>query len=126
MCFSVYRFECSNCGLYFLEIGTFNEMPALTRLNLARNRLTNLPKNLLHPLSSLRELDLSDNLIDTLESDMFRGAASLSKINLSGNKLVSLQVAPFLNTPSLSRLDASRCGLRRVWSEARVPLKSLR
>ncbi|XP_060819755.1 extracellular matrix protein 2 isoform X1 [Bombus pascuorum] len=124
--FSVYRFECSNCGLYFLEEGTFNAMPAIARLNLSRNRLTGLPDGLLSRLSSLRILDLSDNIISTLESNMFRGATSLTKINLAGNPLTALQVTPFLMTPSLNKLDVSRCALERVWSEARLPLNSLR
>ncbi|XP_050477184.1 toll-like receptor 3 isoform X2 [Bombus huntii] len=124
--FSVYRFECSNCGLYFLEEGTFNAMPAIARLNLSRNRLTGLPDGLLSHLSSLRILDLSDNIISTLESNMFRGATSLTKINLAGNPLTALQVTPFLMTPSLNKLDVSRCALERVWSEARLPLNSLR
>ncbi|XP_012274943.1 uncharacterized protein LOC105696791 isoform X2 [Orussus abietinus] len=124
--FSVYRLECSNCGLYSLKEGTFNAMPALTRLILSKNRLSSLPKGLLEPLSSLRELDLSDNAIRVLATDTFRGATSLSKLNLAGNALVTLQVSPFLFTPGLSRLDVSRCSLERVWSEARVPLRSLR
>ncbi|XP_076686379.1 leucine-rich repeat domain-containing glycoprotein 150 [Andrena cerasifolii] len=124
--YSIYRFDCANCGLYYLEEGTFNAMLGITRLNLSRNRLASLPKGLLSQLSSLRVLDLSDNIIDSLESNMFRGATSLTKLSLAGNPLVTLQVTPFLVTPSLTRLDVSRCALERVWSEARVPLTSLR
>jgi len=101
-------------------------MPALTRLNLARNRLNALPENLLEHLSSLRELDLSDNIISRLQPEMFYGARSLSKLSLARNPLRTLQVTPFLNIPGIVKLDVSRCNLERVWSEARSPLKSLR
>lgn len=57
---------------------------------------------------------------------MFRGAESLNKLSLANNPLTTLQVTPFLNTPGLMKLDVSHCNLERVWSEARVPLKSLR
>lgn len=125
--FSIYRFECENCGLTFIESGTFDAMPAMTRLNLAHNKLTNLPKDLLRSLSSLRELDLSKNRFDKLEDDMFEGATSLTKLNLAMNSFVSgLRVTPFLKTPNLARLDASFCNMQRVWSEARLPFKSLR
>lgn len=124
--FSVFRFECANCGLDNLKPGTFDEMPAITRLNLAKNRLSSLPIGLLERLSSLRELDLSDNIISTLQPGMFHGAESLNKLSLAHNPLTTLQVTPFLNTPGLVKLDVSRCNLERVWSEARVPLKSLR
>ncbi|XP_024885921.1 uncharacterized protein LOC112463655 [Temnothorax curvispinosus] len=124
--FSTIRFECANCGLDSIKVGTFDEMPALTRLKLAKNRLTGLPDGLLDNLSSLRELDLSDNIITTLTPNMFRGAVSLSKVNLGRNPLRTLQVTPFLSIPGLLKLDVSRCNLERVWSEARVPLKSLR
>ncbi|XP_046821563.1 uncharacterized protein LOC124425357 [Vespa crabro] len=124
--YSTYRLECSNCGLERLEPQTFDDMPALTKLNLSKNRLTGLPNDLFKFLFSLQELDLSENLIATLEPNMFRGAVTLMKINLSGNPLVTLQVAPFLLTPSLNKLDVSKCELERVWSEARVPLKKLR
>ncbi|XP_016917993.2 leucine-rich repeat-containing G-protein coupled receptor 5 [Apis cerana] len=124
--YSIYRFECSNCGLHFLEEETFNAMPAITRLNLSRNRLASLPNGFLNSLSSLRILDLSDNIINSLQSEMFHGATSLTKLNLAGNPLTTLQVTPFLKTPSLIKLDVSRCALERVWSEARVPLTTLR
>ncbi|KYQ55613.1 Insulin-like growth factor-binding protein complex acid labile subunit [Trachymyrmex zeteki] len=124
--FSITRFECANCGLDSLKPGTFDEMPALTRLKLAKNRLSALPDGFLDNLSSLRELDLSDNIINALRPNMFRGAINLSKLNLARNPLRTLQVTPFLDLPSLTKLDVSRCNLERVWSEARVPLKSLR
>ncbi|XP_032662779.1 uncharacterized protein LOC116840319 [Odontomachus brunneus] len=124
--FSIFRFECANCGLKNIQPGTFDEMPALNRLNLARNQLTGLPSGLLKELSSLRELDLSDNMISIIQPDMFKGATSLSKLNLAGNPLRTLQVTPFLKTPMLFKLDVSRCSLERVWSEARVPLRTLR
>ncbi|XP_066600925.1 leucine-rich repeat-containing protein 15 isoform X2 [Prorops nasuta] len=124
--FNVYRFECVNCGLEYLEEETFHSMNALSHLNLARNHLHGLPNGLLSELSSLRELDLSYNLIETLGEYMFKGATSLGKLSLAGNPLVTLQVTPFLMTPGLSKLDVSGCSLERVWSEARVPLKSLR
>lgn len=124
--FSVYRFECANCGLSYLEEGTFDAMPGITRLNLSKNRLSRLPNGLFNRLSSLRVLDLSDNVFHVLETNMFRGATSLTKLSLAGNSLVTLQVTPFLMTPSLLRLDVSRCILKRVWSEARFPLTSLR
>ncbi|XP_012135360.1 leucine-rich repeat domain-containing glycoprotein 150 isoform X2 [Megachile rotundata] len=124
--YSVYRFDCANCGLYYLEETTFHAMPAITRLNLSRNRLTGLPDGLLSRLSSLRVLDLSDNTISSLDNNMFRGAVSLTKISLAGNPLVTLQVTPFLSAPGLARLDVSRCALERVWSEARIPLTNLR
>lgn len=124
--FSTIRFECANCGLDSLKAGTFDEMPALTRLKLSKNRLTGLPDGFLDNLSSLRELDLSDNIISTIQPKMFRGAINLSKLNLARNPLRTLQVTPFLDLPGLTKLDVSRCNLERVWSEARVPLKSLR
>ncbi|XP_017789830.1 PREDICTED: uncharacterized protein LOC108572146 [Habropoda laboriosa] len=124
--FSVYRFECSNCGLDLLQAGTFNAMPAIARLNLSKNRLTGLPDGLLSSLPSLQVLDLSDNIIRSLESNMFRDAISLTKMSLAGNPLVTLQVTPFLMAPSLMKLDVSRCNLERVWNEARVPLTSLK
>ncbi|XP_015609163.1 insulin-like growth factor-binding protein complex acid labile subunit [Cephus cinctus] len=124
--FSVYRLECAGCGLSYLEKDTFNAMPAITSLNLSRNRLARLPEGLLSQLSSLREFDLSNNMLETLEKNMFQGAMTLTKLNLAGNPLVTLQVTPFFWTPNLSRLDVSRCSLERVWSEARKPLESLR
>lgn len=124
--YSIYRFECSNCGLYTLEEETFRNMPVLQRLNLSKNRLTTLPDGLLRDLVSLTTLDISDNIISMLQNNMFNGASGLVKINLAGNPLEKLQVTPFLATPNLSKLDASRCALERVWSEARVPLESLR
>ncbi|XP_046424002.1 uncharacterized protein LOC124181453 isoform X1 [Neodiprion fabricii] len=124
--FSLEKFECADCGLLDLEPGTFDPMIALRHLNLARNRLSRLPRGLLRSMSALKDLDLSDNLFNALEVDTFQGARSLTKLNLAGNPLITLQVAPFLLIPNLERLDVSRCGLDRIWSENVVPLPHLR
>lgn len=124
--FSIYRFECSSCGLFHLHEDTFKHMPALQKLNLSKNRLTGLLDGLLRNHVALRVLDLSDNIISSLQSNMFNGASGLVKLSLAGNPLQTLQVSPFLSTPYLSKLDASRCALERVWSEARVPLENLK
>lgn len=110
-----------------IETGTFDAMPAMTRLNLAANKLSQLPKDLMRSLSSLRELDLSRNKFDRLDDDMFEGASSLTKLNLAVNSFASgLRVTPFLKTPNLMRLDVSNCNMQRIWSEARLPFKSLK
>lgn len=124
--FSIYRFECANCGLHSLHEDTFKHMPVLQKLNLSKNRLTGLSNGLLRNADQLKFLDLSDNIISTLQTNMFDGAKNLVKLSLAGNPLETLQVSPFLSTPYLNKLDASRCALERVWSEARVPLESLK
>ncbi|TGZ32989.1 Insulin-like growth factor-binding protein complex acid labile subunit [Temnothorax longispinosus] len=103
--FSTIRFECANCGLDSIKVGTFDEMPALTRRKLAKNRLTGLPD-----VDSwiIFQLDLSDYIITTLTPNMFCGAVSLSKVNLGRNPLRTLQVTSFLRIPGLLKLDVSR------------------
>lgn len=102
-------------------------MPALTRLNLARNQLTGLPKDLLKSLSSLRELDLSMNRLDKLEDDIFKGATSLSKLSLAMNSFTNgLRIATFLNTPNLARLDLSYCGIQKLWNDTNAKFDSIR
>lgn len=124
---SIYRFECENCGLSFIETGTFDAMPAMTKLNLARNKLSGFPKDLMRSLSSLRELDLSMNRLEWIEDSMFEGATSLTKLSLALNSFPSgLRVTPFLKTPNLLRLDLSFCGMEKIWHQLNVPIKSLR
>ena len=124
---SIYRFECENCGLNFIESGTFDAMAAMTRLNLANNKLHKLPKDLMRSLSALRELDISLNKLDSLDDDMFEGATSLTKLSIAENSFVSgLRVTPFLKTPNLARLDASGCHMNKIWSETKLPIKSLK
>ncbi|XP_014215385.1 uncharacterized protein LOC106644410 isoform X2 [Copidosoma floridanum] len=119
--FSIYRFECENCGLTFIESGTFDAMPAMTRLNLGHNNLTELPRDLLRPLSALRELDLSRNRLEELDVDAFKGANSLAELSLGMNSFVSgLKLATFLKTPNLLRLDLSSCGMQRVWNDVKA------
>lgn len=124
--FNIYRFECANCGLRNISFGTFDTMPALSKLNLARNYIADLPNGLFKSLSSLSELDLSDNAITFIKPHMFDGAITLSKLNIANNPITSLQVEAFRSTESLSHLDVSGCFLRRIWSEARKPIRSLR
>ncbi|XP_067400540.1 toll-like receptor 5 [Emydura macquarii macquarii] len=93
-------------------VDVFHHLEKLTALNLSRNNLQTLPKDLFQGLVSLQALDLSGNLMTMLPDGLFRDLRSLQVLGLHSNHLVTLslsvlqplQALAFLNLQGVSLL----------------------
>lgn len=112
--FSIYLFDASGCSIEIIPDKAFLTMPALTRLNLARNKIFSLGSSL-HETKQLVELDLSYNMIETMDKKTFSNNRDLRKLNLAGNPIVTLSSEIFMNNVILSWLDLSSCRLIQLW-----------
>ena len=83
-------------------------------LNLARNGLFKVDKDLLTNMSLLRELCLNDNTIRFVEFGAFRSLKRLQVLNLSRNYLVYVWNDLFDDTPLLSELYLNDNGIRHI------------
>ncbi|XP_052124874.1 phospholipase A2 inhibitor [Frankliniella occidentalis] len=76
---------------------------ALLHLDMADNKLEELPADAFTGTERLKDLDLSGNRLGAIHPDTFAKHGALRNLNVSRNPIVSLQ----LNAPALRRLDAS-------------------
>lgn len=74
--------------------GTFDRFNMLQRLNLSGNRITTLHRDSLRGLENLVALDLSGNAIDSMDPDALSTRLALEDITLSGNQLSALPRLP--------------------------------
>ncbi|KRY23117.1 Chaoptin [Trichinella patagoniensis] len=80
----------------------------VVELNLAGNRLTEVPQAALASLhGSLASLDLSDNRIESVESTQFEGLRNLSQLLLRANRVQLVSEAAFKSLHKLRILDLS-------------------
>lgn len=82
------------------------DMPDLTTLILANNKITSLKTRF---PSTIRYLDLSSNLIKSLDYVSFKSLYSLNTLNMSFNYQLDIQADTFSRIPYLEVLDLSSC-----------------
>lgn len=87
--------------------GLFDDLRALTTLELIHNRFTRIPEDLFSRLGALENLVLSDNTLGTVPAGLFRELGSLRNVNLWSNGLSSLPAGLF---DGLGQLEELRLG----------------
>ena len=112
-----------------LEVGAFNGLESLERLDLSRNGLAEFDSGLLCRLTSLQSLVLSSNKIGS-ELAVAAGCPSiLSSLDLSANQITELEPHSLLSLPSLTSLNLDNNYIRYISAEvftASTQLNSLR
>ena len=97
-------------NLRALPAGIFDELTALTSLDLGANRLTTLPADIFDELTLLQCISLADNDLTMLPAGIFDNNTPLEMLHLAGNDLATLPAGIFDNLAALKEL-----GLR--WNE---------
>ena len=80
----------------------FHGLAALESLQLAENRMAELPPGIFAGLHSLRRVRLNDNVLQSLPAGLFDGLTQLEAIDLTGNP-----GAPFSIVLDLERVDGA-------------------
>lgn len=87
---------------------SFNNLDKLITLDLSRNRLSTLFKDIFAPLTNLSILNLSENRIEIIESDLFFHNQHLHSLDISNNKLKAIQPGLFRTTKYLFELTLNK------------------
>nr|CAD2124756.1 unnamed protein product [Meloidogyne enterolobii] len=91
-----------------IENNVFENLQALERLRLDKNRLRSLPANGLFKFNKLlRRLDLSQNELWTISTEQIIGPTELVTLNLDRNQLHCLDSLSLNHWPSLEQLTLS-------------------
>ncbi|KAK3908706.1 Insulin-like growth factor-binding protein complex acid labile subunit, partial [Frankliniella fusca] len=83
---------------------------ALVHLDLADNKIEELPPQAFTGTERLKHLDLSGNRLGTIHADTFAQHGALHTLNVSRNPLVTV----LLTAPALRRLDASHAAVQAL------------
>lgn len=114
--FATSIFWCDNCDLFELAEDTFKNMPAIGQLKLSNNQIENIGTTFQN-LHALTYLDLSENGLIEIELNAFQNNSALRILNLSGNALKEIDPKVFKNTKVLRELDVSYNSLVTVWKQ---------
>lgn len=124
--FQTQFFSCNECGLESIEPDIFQDMPALIRLHLSKNRIRQIDPHAFDLLRSLRILDISYNSIKHLDEDIFRYNSGLKTLNLALNNIPYIDTRIFAHTKTIETLDMSNNGMQQIWHKTdNNPLLSL-
>lgn len=113
----------SRNGLSIVDRDAFLEASGLTTLNLAHNKITNLPYTVFECLSMLEDLSLKDNLLYSLPN--FNRNKNLQSLTLSNNRLEHLPSGSFCDLYNLKYLTLSDNMIRSIESGAFSNLDNL-
>ncbi|XP_069824395.1 toll-like receptor 5 isoform X2 [Dendropsophus ebraccatus] len=100
----------------------FLPLTSLQTLNLAKNQIFSLPKNLFRGLKRLQTLDLSRNNLRLIHQELFTDLKALKSLNIGSNNLVALSSSNFTPLVSLQSLDLSditlicNCAINEFWN----------
>lgn len=114
---SLTSLDLSNAKLTFIQPNAFQNLPALTELNLSQNYRLSLSRNaneVVHS-ESLRSLDLSNCNMDTIE---ITGFPKLIIIILRGNLISHIRKDNFARNPDLEVIDLSFNAITHISSNS--------
>lgn len=98
-----------------LQLGTFDGLPNLYKLNLENNRnLRTIQSGAFNGLANLRELTLFESFLTSLQPGAFHGLYNLRKLTLKRTRLESLPNSVFDGLSELVDLDLDNLSLARV------------
>ena len=100
-----------------LDCDVFSNSKQLVKLELKKNGLTSLNKQLFLELINLEYLDLSCNNLCTIEDETFSGLENLKRLDLSNNVLMNLSSRAFFGLGKLRELDLQKNQLRKFDEE---------
>ena len=111
------KLDLDNNKIFIIEVGAFNRLRSLTRLELHSNNLTIVKSNMFLGLPQCEELDLYGNTISVIENGSFNALGNLKKLWLDNNKLSELRSDMFLGLSSLQKLWLERNRLTTLNSD---------
>ena len=117
--------DLSKNNIVFLLHPSSDKLSKLTWLNLADNRISLFPADLVKNLKDLQHLNLEGNSIDRLKDFDFANSPRLRELNLAHNKINEISEKAMQNSTQLQRLDLSYNDLTRLPSDVFIGLSRL-
>ncbi|CAL8085006.1 unnamed protein product [Orchesella dallaii] len=106
--------------------GSFDGLGALSKLSLADNNITEIPRDALSTLTTIQYIDLSKNGLTNLSRAAFGRLPIVFELLLSQNEISSIEPKAFDGMLQLLHLDLSQNNLKNINIGAFSPLNSMR
>ncbi|KAH3792761.1 hypothetical protein DPMN_146260 [Dreissena polymorpha] len=94
--------DLSNCQLQIIDVASLNGLGSLNVLNLEKNKLTDIPRNL---PSRLTKLYMDDNQITAIPDGIFGNLAYLQELYIRYKSIQTLTQGSFMGLLKLERLN---------------------
>lgn len=121
------RLDLSRNNLAELSKEVFNGLDYLVYLNLSSNtHLTPFPIDLLKPLSRLQIIDLSNTGIERIPSDLFANLMNMRVIKLADNAIQEIDENTFFNLRNLTEIDLAHNRIMTIKPSSFVNVMNLR
>jgi len=107
-------FVLRGVGVETLSADSFSHAENLKNLELSKNQLAVIPKNVFSKLANLVFLDLTFNQIAEIEDGALNNLDSLNYLFLSGNRLTTIKRGTFAGAPKLREIDLRSNSLEQI------------
>ncbi|KAH3792755.1 insulin-like growth factor-binding protein complex acid labile subunit isoform X2 [Dreissena polymorpha] len=115
--------DLSNCQLQITNEASFNGLDSLNLLNLEKNKLTDIPRNL---PSRLTKLYMDDNQITAIPDSIFGNLEYLQELYIRYNSIQTLTQGSFMGLLKLERLNLYHNVIATIPGKTFDPLTSLK
>ncbi|KAL3274578.1 hypothetical protein HHI36_015961 [Cryptolaemus montrouzieri] len=125
------KLEIAGSNTKNVNVGAFNGLDKLEDLNLERNKLASIPKDVFVPLKSLKTLNLRKNIIEKFCIENLPELQQLEEINLSQNPLTELSlkdvqtIAPKLKIIDVTGTKLTEAQILDLTKSSKVQLKNI-
>lgn len=102
---NAHKLKLQNCSLEIVDEKAFSHLALVIELDLSRNRIGKLHRDIFRDMVKLRVLILSENNIEVIEDGLFYNFTFLQQIYLDHNLLSTLSPITFHKLPSLIHIN---------------------
>lgn len=110
----LHKLKLQNCSIQEVNQLAFKNMALLIELDLCRNQIINLHREIFHDNIKLRVIILSYNKIQVLEDGLFYNLTHLQRISLDSNEIDTISPNTFQNLPALSHISLGDNKIQRI------------
>ncbi|CAH0560624.1 unnamed protein product [Brassicogethes aeneus] len=110
----IHKLKFQNCSIQNLHGEAFNGLLLLIELDLSRNELSTLDKNIFSENIKLRVINFSYNKIKVIESGLFYNMTYAQKISLDHNEIETLEKNTFRYLPALQHISLDNNKLKSL------------
>lgn len=101
----IHKLKFQNCSIETVHMYAFSGLALLIELDLSKNKITSLHRDVFHDNIKLRVLTLSNNNISVLEDGLFYNLTFLQRIVIDHNNIETISPDTFKNLPTLNHLN---------------------
>lgn len=121
----IHKMKFQNCSIETVHATAFSSLGLLIELDLSKNKISVLHKDIFHDTIKLRILILSYNKISVLEDGLFYNLTYLQRVLLDHNNIETISPSTFQNLPVLNHINLGFNKIQRITFDLKESLSKL-